>query len=305
MKSIRGDYSPLIALFVMICFLESGFKMKVKKISKCMLSLLMVFCLSFVFSSCVAKTETANEITSSLSEESQLTESSEESSSEISSDVPSDVSSEASESSKTESSKEESSQSESSKETPASNTDKNSSSSSKGDTSSSSNKPASSQSSSNSSSSSTVSKPNKTPKPETSTPDSKPAKKTCYLTIDCKTILNRMDDLTPGKESFVPKDGYILKKTAVTFEEGENVFDVLLRETKARKIHMEHEFFPIYKSEYIEGINQLYEFDCGAGSGWMYYVNGGKPDYGVSKYTLKDGDDIQIRYTCDLGNDLE
>lgn len=282
-------------------FLESGFKMKLKKISKSMLSLLMVFCLSFVLCSCVSKTETANGITSSLSETSQLTESSEESSSEISSQV----SSVASESSKTESSKEESSQSESSKETPTSNTDKNSSSNSKGDTSSNSNKHSSGQSNSNSSSSSTASKPNKTPKPETSTPDPKPAKKTCYLTIDCKTILNRMDDLTPGKESFVPKDGYILKKTAVTFEEGENVFDVLLRETKARKIHMEHEFFPIYKSEYIEGINQLYEFDCGAGSGWMYYVNGGKPDYGVSKYTLKDGDDIQIRYTCDLGNDLK
>lgn len=258
----------------------------------------MIFCLSFVFSSCVAKTETANGITSSLSETSQLTESSEESSSETSSEV----SSEASESSKTESSKEEISQSESSKETQTSNLDKNFSSSYKGDTSSNSNKTSSSQSSS----SSTVSKPNKTPKPETSTPDSKPAKQTCYLTIDCKTILNRMDKLTPGKESFVPKDGYILKKTAVTFEEGESVFDVLLRETRARNIHMEHEFFPIYKSEYIEGINQLYEFDCGAGSGWMYYVNGGKPDYGVSKYSLKDREnDIQIRYTCDLGNDLE
>lgn len=274
-------------------FLESGFKMKVKKISKSMLSLLMVFCLSFVLCSCVSKTETANEISSSLSEASQLTESSVESSSEISSV--------ASESSKTESSKEEISQSESSKETQTSNLDKNFSSSYKGDTSSNSNKTSSSQSSS----SSTVSKPNKTPKPETSTPDSKPAKQTCYLTIDCKTILNRMDKLTPGKESFVPKDGYILKKTAVSFEEGESVFDVLLRETRARNIHMEHEFFPIYKSEYIEGINQLYEFDCGAGSGWMYYVNGGKPDYGVSKYSLKDGDDIQIRYTCDLGNDLE
>lgn len=126
----------------------------------------------------------------------------------------------------------------------------------------------------------------------------------CYITIDCLTILPRMDDLTPGKEGFVPQDGYILGKTAVPFTEGETVFDVLLRVTRERGIHMEHEFFPVYKSEYIEGINQLYEFDCGPGSGWMYYVNGYKPNYGVSKYVLQNGDNIQIRYTCDLGNDL-
>lgn len=129
-------------------------------------------------------------------------------------------------------------------------------------------------------------------------------KKTCYLTIECKTILNNMENLTPGKESLVPSDGYILKKTQVTFTEGENVFDVLLRVTRDMGIHMEYEYTPGFGSHYIEGINNLYEFDCGAGSGWMYYVNSYKPNYGVSKYTLKDGDNIEFRYTCDLGFDL-
>lgn len=128
--------------------------------------------------------------------------------------------------------------------------------------------------------------------------------KTCYLTIECKTILNNMANLTPGKEQFVPQDGYILKKSAVTFNEGESVFDLLLRETKNRGIHMEYEWTPIYGSNYIEGINQLYEFDCGAGSGWMYYVNGIKLNYGVSKCILQEGDNVEFRYTCDLGNDL-
>ena len=40
------------------------------------------------------------------------------------------------------------------------------------------------------------------------------------------------------------------------------------------------------------------------GSGWMYYVNDLKPNYGVSNYTLKNGDEVFMRYTCDLGNDL-
>ena len=41
---------------------------------------------------------------------------------------------------------------------------------------------------------------------------------------------------------------------------------------------------------YIEGINNLYEFDCGEQSGWMYSVNGWFPNYGCSRYQLKDGD---------------
>ena len=56
---------------------------------------------------------------------------------------------------------------------------------------------------------------------------------------------------------------------------------------------------------YIQGINNLYEFDCGAQSGWMYKVNGWFPNYGCSKYTLEDGDDIVWCFTCNgLGADV-
>lgn len=41
------------------------------------------------------------------------------------------------------------------------------------------------------------------------------------------------------------------------------MFDVLLREMKKNKIHMEFSMTPIYNSNYIEGINNLYEFDAG------------------------------------------
>lgn len=141
--------------------------------------------------------------------------------------------------------------------------------------------------------------PAPTPKP---TPT--PKVNTCYLSIECKTILGRMEDLTPGKESLVPSDGVILSRKAISFEEGESVFDVLLRATQTYGIHMEYEYTPGFGSHYIEGIHNLYEFDCGAGSGWMYYVNGTKPNYGVSKYTVKNGDVVEFKYTCDLGFDL-
>lgn len=79
---------------------------------------------------------------------------------------------------------------------------------------------------------------------------------------------------------------------------------MLRRVTKEKGIHLEYAFTPGFGSYYIEGIHNLYEFDCGAGSGWMYEVNGVKPNYGASKYTLKEGDVVAWRYTCDLGYDL-
>lgn len=129
-------------------------------------------------------------------------------------------------------------------------------------------------------------------------------KLTCTISIRCDTILDNMQNLTPGKEGLVPADGVILSALTVEFSEGESVFDVLLRETKRRRIHMEFVDTPIYNSAYIEGINNLYEKDCGSESGWMYKVNGWFPNYGCSRYQLKDGDVVEWVYTCDLGRDV-
>ena len=82
------------------------------------------------------------------------------------------------------------------------------------------------------------------------------------------------------------------------------LFDVLQRVCKEKGIHLESSWTPIYNSAYIEGIHNLYEFDCGALSGWMYRVNGWYPNYGCSRYQLQDGDVVEWRYTCDLGNDV-
>ena len=72
-----------------------------------------------------------------------------------------------------------------------------------------------------------------------------------------------------------------------------------------RAKQLEYSWTPMYDSYYIQGINNLYEFDCGAQSGWMYKVNGWFPNYGCSKYTLEDGDDIVWCFTCNgLGADV-
>lgn len=122
--------------------------------------------------------------------------------------------------------------------------------------------------------------------------------------ISCATILDNMDQLTSGKEGLVPSDGVILPATRVTFSPGESVFDVLQRVCRENRIHMESSFTPMYNSHYIEGINNLYEFDVGSESGWMYSVNGWFPNYGCSRYPLEDGDTVCWVYTCDLGYDV-
>ncbi|OQB12905.1 MAG: hypothetical protein BWY15_02054 [Firmicutes bacterium ADurb.Bin193] len=127
---------------------------------------------------------------------------------------------------------------------------------------------------------------------------------TCTLSVRCDTILQNMKWLDPAKAQLVPDDGVIFAPKAVTFYEGESVFNVLVREMKKNKIHMEFENTPIYNSAYIEGIHNLYEFDCGELSGWMYKVNGWFPNYGCSRYQLKDQDKIEWVYTCNLGVDV-
>ena len=120
----------------------------------------------------------------------------------------------------------------------------------------------------------------------------------CTITIRCDTILNNTDKLEEAKAPYVPADGVILPVITVEFMEGETVFDVLKRVCEASDLQIEYSWTPLYDSYYVEGINHLYEFDCGFESGWMYEVNDGFPNYGSSAYEVKPGDKIEWKYTC-------
>lgn len=154
----------------------------------------------------------------------------------------------------------------------------------------------------------TTTKPVTTTKPATTTTrpvETTKEKLTCTITIRCDTILNNMDNLDPAKAPYVPDDGVILREVTVEFEEGETVFDVLNRVCRQYNIPIEYSWTPMYDSYYIEGINNLYEFDCGSESGWMYKVNGWFPNYGCSSYYLTGGEKIVWCYTCNgLGEDV-
>lgn len=147
--------------------------------------------------------------------------------------------------------------------------------------------------------------PATTEEPETT--EQKPTEEqtyTCTISINCDNILKNWNMLDRSKQSCVPADGWILKEVEVEFKKGQTVFDVLKDITKKKSIQLEYSFTALYGSYYIEGIHNLYEFDCGELSGWEYCVNGKFPAFGCSKYVLKDGDKIEWKYTCDLGADV-
>ena len=129
-------------------------------------------------------------------------------------------------------------------------------------------------------------------------------KTACTISISCQTLLNNLDRVKKNKLSVIPSDAWILRAVNAEFNEGESVFDVTKRVCMENKIPFEFTLAPIYNTAYIEGINNIYEFDCGSTSGWLYKVNGEFKSYGCSDCKLNDGDVIEWVYTCDLGKDV-
>ncbi len=129
--------------------------------------------------------------------------------------------------------------------------------------------------------------------PETAPP---PADITVTISIDCLTILDHMDMLTPGYESFVPADGWVLHETSLTLPAGSTVETALRRAAGDHGIALETR--SSLGSVYVAAIAQLGEKICGQGSGWYYFVNGVSPMTGCSRCELHDGDAVRWRFTC-------
>lgn len=128
-----------------------------------------------------------------------------------------------------------------------------------------------------------------------------PKAQTVSISIDCKTAiasgLNNKKGFT-----HLPSSGVILSNMNVEIKDGDTVFDVLVKATRKKGIHME--YTGSGTSAYIEQTNNLYEFDAGSESGWRYTVNGKNVNYGCGAYKVKANDVIKFSYTCNLGKDL-
>lgn len=139
---------------------------------------------------------------------------------------------------------------------------------------------------------------------ETSTEKKNSTQMQCTIYISCATVLENMNLVPAAKQKIIPSDGVILKEVKVSVKKGSTVFDTLQTATKENKIHLEYTYTPLYKNYYIEGIYNLYEFECGNGSGWLYSVNDEFPSESCSSYEVENGDVIKWLYTCDFGEDV-
>ncbi len=111
-------------------------------------------------------------------------------------------------------------------------------------------------------------------------------------------------DLLPENHhhTALPDDGQILGETKVAFAQGDTVLQILRQLCKEH--HIQNEIDGTDALAYVRGIADLYEFDYGALSGWVYLVNGERPSVGCGQYTLSDGDVIRWVYTLEQGNDI-
>ena len=118
---------------------------------------------------------------------------------------------------------------------------------------------------------------------------------TVTLTIRC--------DKVAGKAAHIPADGMILAETAMPIAAGDTVYTVLTDAARTHGIHMEAS--GAQGLMYVHGIGNIYEFDFGDLSGWVYLVNGESASIGCAQYVLQPGDRVEFRYTLELGKDID
>lgn len=126
---------------------------------------------------------------------------------------------------------------------------------------------------------------------------------TCTIQINCSLLVGK--DLSgTGLETLVPASGVILGTTKVNINPGDTVYDVTLRITKTKGIHMASEGSLAMGNLYIAAISNIYEKAYNSKSGWVYLINGAKPGVGSGVKELKAGDKLVWAYSLNLGNDL-
>ncbi|HHU21346.1 MAG TPA: DUF4430 domain-containing protein [Acholeplasma sp.] len=125
-----------------------------------------------------------------------------------------------------------------------------------------------------------------------------------YLQIECKVLINKTENIKQSllDEGIIPDDGIFLKEKTLVLRNKDTVMSILKRASRYYRFNLEGE--GLNGSYYIEGIYDLYEFDCGPLSGWLFYVNGERSGQSSDKVYLENGDKVVLKYSCDMGNDL-
>lgn len=118
----------------------------------------------------------------------------------------------------------------------------------------------------------------------------------CYVTVECKEILGKINKLSPGHSKYVPKNGYILYNYPVKYSVNDTAYDALKTACSDNNIKLTATS-TIY-GIYVCGINNIDEKDCGSQSGWLYSVNSVYPSVSCGKQEINPNDNIIFHYTC-------
>ncbi|WP_078545990.1 DUF4430 domain-containing protein [Litchfieldia alkalitelluris] len=120
-----------------------------------------------------------------------------------------------------------------------------------------------------------------------------------------KTTTQKKQDTTKEKTTTTPEEKEfvsitingketILSKTRVAYQSGDTVLKILQRVTKEKGIPLSVRGNG--GTAYVEGINNLFEFDYGPESGWIYKVNSVSQNIGAGASEIKSGDEINWIY---------
>lgn len=113
-----------------------------------------------------------------------------------------------------------------------------------------------------------------------------------FITIDCSSIA--------GQRDYIPVDGMILNKVPVMISDGDTAREQLVLATKQHKLQLEYD-----GTGYVCGLGNVYEFDFGNLSGWVFRVNGETPGKGSYDVILQEGDSVEWIYSLELGKDID
>lgn len=102
--------------------------------------------------------------------------------------------------------------------------------------------------------------------------------------------------------SVIGVDGAVLLETVVIESEAVSVFELLKTYCEMSGVHLDYQGSS--DMVYIKGIQQLYEFDYGPLSGWMYAVDGVFPTKSIGGYQIDNDVEVILYYTKDSGKDI-
>ena len=99
------------------------------------------------------------------------------------------------------------------------------------------------------------------------------------------------------------KDGeIIIERLFIEYHQNISVADLTAEAGRIKNIPVV--FAGMGAMRYVRGINNLFEFDHGAGSGWLYAINGEFMGVGSGNFIVAPGNSVSWHYTLDLGADL-